>query len=224
MSLPDSPHGAPPSGVESVDLLCVGSGAASLSAALRAHDLGARVLIVEAADKYGGSTAISGGVVWIPNNPQMAGRGIPDSPADAVPGVMARALLGAIGVAAPCRVELPIGRVLFHGLGTAGGAVLAGCWPKGSLRSAGPLAMVFAEWPALWPDPTAATASLGRLHRSIGRSLGMGAFHAVLPEEEQLAAVRGLCEMDRVEALVRAGMPALAPADQPELWGEAADW
>jgi ATP-dependent Lhr-like helicase len=146
------------------------------------------------------------------------------SPAAAVPGVMARALLGAIGVAAPCRVELPIGRVLFHGLGTAGGAVLAGCWPKGSLRSAGPLAVVFAEWPAQWPDPTAATASLGRLHRSIGRSLGMGAFHAALPEEEQLAAVRGLCEMDRVEALVRAGMPALAPADQPELWGEAADW
>jgi hypothetical protein len=108
--------------------------------------------------------------------------------------------------------------------GLAGGAVLAGCWPKGSLRSAGPLAVVFAEWPAQWPDPTAATASLGRLHRSIGRSLGMGAFHAALPEEEQLAAVRGLCEMDRVEALVRAGMPALAPADQPELWGEAADW
>lgn len=100
MSLPDSPHGAPPSGVESVDLLCVGSGAASLSAALRAHDLGARVLIVEAADKYGGSTAISGGVVWIPNNPQMAGRGIPDSPADA------EAYLGALtgGTVAAARI------------------------------------------------------------------------------------------------------------------------
>ena len=35
-----------------------------------------KVVIVEATDKYGGSTAISGGVVWIPNNPQLPGKGI----------------------------------------------------------------------------------------------------------------------------------------------------
>lgn len=69
---------------ESFDFVCIGSGAASMSAAIRAHDLGARVLIVEAGEKYGGSTAISGGVVWIPDNPQLADRGIPDSQADSL--------------------------------------------------------------------------------------------------------------------------------------------
>lgn len=146
------------------------------------------------------------------------------SPAAAVPTAMARALLSAIGVAVPSRVELPIGRVLFHGLGTAGGAVLAGCWPKNTLRSAGPLAVVFAEWPTKWPEPTVAAGSLGRNHRSIGRSLGMGAFHNALPEEEQVTAVGALCEMDKVEALLRAGMPVLAGTEEPDLWGEAADW
>ncbi len=69
---------------EEVDFVCVGSGAASFAAAVRAHDLGARVLVLEATDLYGGSTAISGGVVWIPDNPQLSGRGIEDSPEDAL--------------------------------------------------------------------------------------------------------------------------------------------
>ncbi|NCG20183.1 MAG: FAD-binding protein [Rhodobacterales bacterium] len=67
-----------------VDLLAIGSGAAGMSAALRAHDLGARALIVEASSKYGGSTAISGGVVWIANNHQMPSRGVPDSVEEAM--------------------------------------------------------------------------------------------------------------------------------------------
>lgn len=66
------------------DLVCVGSGAASLAAAVRCRDLGHRPLVVEATDQYGGSTAISGGVVWIPNNPQMPSRGIDDSRADSL--------------------------------------------------------------------------------------------------------------------------------------------
>ncbi|MCB9683227.1 MAG: FAD-dependent oxidoreductase, partial [Alphaproteobacteria bacterium] len=60
---------------ETYDLVVVGSGAAGMSAAVRAHDLGLRVLVVEATDQYGGSTAISGGVVWIPDNPQLPARG-----------------------------------------------------------------------------------------------------------------------------------------------------
>lgn len=146
------------------------------------------------------------------------------SPPAAVSAAMARELLTAIGVAAPCCVELPIGRVLFHGLGTAGGAVLAGCWPKLTLRAAGPLAVVFGDWPAAWPEATAVAASLGRLHRSIGRSLGMGAFHGALPEQEQVVAVGALCELARVEALLRAGLPGMVAALEPDLWGEAADW
>ena len=50
-----------------------------MGSAVRAASLGLDVLIVEAGDLYGGSTAISGGVVWIPNNDQMKARGIPDS-------------------------------------------------------------------------------------------------------------------------------------------------
>jgi 3-oxosteroid 1-dehydrogenase len=63
-----------------IDLLVVGSGAAGMAAAVRGHDLGMKVLIVEASEFYGGSTAISGGVVWVPNNDQLPGRGIQDTP------------------------------------------------------------------------------------------------------------------------------------------------
>jgi len=67
-----------------VDFVAIGSGAAGMSAAIRAHDQGSNVVILEASDRYGGSTAISGGVVWIPNNPQLSDRGIPDSREDSL--------------------------------------------------------------------------------------------------------------------------------------------
>jgi len=67
-----------------VDYLVIGSGAAGLSAALHAHELGMEVLTVEASDQYGGSSAISGGMVWIPDNPQLPSRGIPDSRDDSI--------------------------------------------------------------------------------------------------------------------------------------------
>lgn len=66
---------------KTVDFLVVGSGAAGLSAALRAQSLGGDVLVVEASDKYGGSTAMSGGVCWIGNNPKLDGI-IPDNDED----------------------------------------------------------------------------------------------------------------------------------------------
>lgn len=69
---------------QEVDLLIVGSGAAGLSAALHAESLGLKILVVEASDRYGGSTAISGGVVWIPDNPQLPSRGIADSREDSL--------------------------------------------------------------------------------------------------------------------------------------------
>jgi len=62
-----------------LDFLVIGSGAAGFAAALRAADAGLDTLMVEASPLYGGSTAISGGVVWVPNNPQLASRGIQDS-------------------------------------------------------------------------------------------------------------------------------------------------
>ena len=69
---------------QTFDFVCIGSGAAGMSAAIRAQALGGSVLILEASDRFGGSTAISGGVVWVPNNPQMGPRGVPDSRADAL--------------------------------------------------------------------------------------------------------------------------------------------
>lgn len=64
-----------------VDLLVAGSGAAALSAAIAGADAGLEVLVVESADKWGGTTAISGGGVWIPANFLELKRGIDDSEA-----------------------------------------------------------------------------------------------------------------------------------------------
>jgi succinate dehydrogenase/fumarate reductase flavoprotein subunit len=61
------------------DLVVIGSGAAGLVGALAAKDAGAEVMVLEASDKVGGTTAVSGGVVWVPNNPHMSEVGVPDS-------------------------------------------------------------------------------------------------------------------------------------------------
>jgi 3-oxosteroid 1-dehydrogenase len=53
---------------QAYDVVVVGSGAAGATAALRARELGLSVLIVEKAHKYGGTSATSGGVLWIPNH------------------------------------------------------------------------------------------------------------------------------------------------------------
>ena len=50
------------------DVIVVGTGAAALAAALAAHDAGASVTVVERADSVGGTTAVSGGGVWMPRN------------------------------------------------------------------------------------------------------------------------------------------------------------
>ncbi|MEX8495015.1 FAD-dependent oxidoreductase [Sphaerotilus sp.] len=58
------------------DLLVVGSGAGGLSAAVTAAELGLRVVVVEKAPVYGGTTAWSGGWMWIPRNPLAVEAGI----------------------------------------------------------------------------------------------------------------------------------------------------
>ncbi|WP_246579884.1 FAD-binding protein [Candidatus Sodalis endolongispinus] len=50
------------------DVLVVVSGGAALSAALTAAVAGLKVLIVEKAATVGGTTAMSGGAVWVPAN------------------------------------------------------------------------------------------------------------------------------------------------------------
>jgi hypothetical protein len=65
------------------DVLVVGSGAGGLATAVAAGALGLKVLVVEK-DKYiGGTTALSGGFVWVPNNPVSISDGVSDSRAAA---------------------------------------------------------------------------------------------------------------------------------------------
>src|SRR5215471_8076784 len=66
------------------DVVVVGSGGAALVAALLAADGGADVLVVERAGQIGGTTAVSGGGVWVPCNAHMAGIGVSDSREDAL--------------------------------------------------------------------------------------------------------------------------------------------
>jgi 3-oxosteroid 1-dehydrogenase len=63
----------------STDFLVVGSGAGGMTAALAAHQLGMQTLVLEKSACYGGTSALSGGVVWIPNNHLMAGVNVPVS-------------------------------------------------------------------------------------------------------------------------------------------------
>lgn len=53
------------------DVVVAGSGGAGLTAAILAHDNGARVVVLERSDKVGGTTAVSGGGAWVPLNHHM---------------------------------------------------------------------------------------------------------------------------------------------------------
>lgn len=64
---------------EVVDFVVVGSGGGSMCAGLVMRSLGMSVLILEKTDLVGGTTARSGGVMWIPNNPFMKRDGVEDS-------------------------------------------------------------------------------------------------------------------------------------------------
>jgi 3-oxosteroid 1-dehydrogenase len=61
-----------------VDLLVVGSGT-GMTAALAAHELGLSVLIVEKSSYVGGSTARSGGALWLPASPVLREAGADDT-------------------------------------------------------------------------------------------------------------------------------------------------
>jgi 3-oxosteroid 1-dehydrogenase len=65
------------------DVLVAGAGAAALTAGLVAAAHGARTLVVEKSDLYGGTSATSGGVIWIPATRLAVEAGHPDSPEEA---------------------------------------------------------------------------------------------------------------------------------------------
>ena len=62
------------------DFLVAGTGAAGMSAAITANKNGLDVIVVESAKVWGGTTAISGGGLWMPNNPLMKEDGVEDDP------------------------------------------------------------------------------------------------------------------------------------------------
>lgn len=66
------------------DLVIVGSGGGGMAAALAATDAGSTALVLEKQPLIGGSTCMSGGVVWMPDNPVMRADGVPDSYDDAM--------------------------------------------------------------------------------------------------------------------------------------------
>lgn len=64
----------------SVDVLVVGSGNGGLTAALCSYEMGTRdVLVVEKGARYGGTSAVSGGGVWVPCNRYARAAGADDS-------------------------------------------------------------------------------------------------------------------------------------------------
>ncbi|MCU1717583.1 FAD-binding protein [Pseudomonas sp. 5P_3.1_Bac2] len=62
------------------DVVVVGSGAGAMTAALFAADRGLSVLVLEKSQQFGGTSAISGGGIWIPNNHHFIAKGGNDSP------------------------------------------------------------------------------------------------------------------------------------------------
>lgn len=76
------------------DVAVVGTGAAGAIAALYAHERGARVMVLEKGPVFGGTTAKSGGVYWIPNHPIERERGLKES--------------RQVTIAAMCRASYPV--------------------------------------------------------------------------------------------------------------------
>jgi 3-oxosteroid 1-dehydrogenase len=69
---------------ETFDFVVVGSGGGSMCAALVMRAADKSVLVLEKTEQVGGTTAVSGGVMWIPDNRFMKSEGVADSQEQAV--------------------------------------------------------------------------------------------------------------------------------------------
>ena len=81
-------HGA----VITCDVLVIGSGAGGLAAAVAAAHRGLKVIVAEKADTFGGTSAYSGGWLWVPNAPHAVAAGQGEDPEG--PRTYLRAVLG----------------------------------------------------------------------------------------------------------------------------------
>ena len=131
---------------------------------------------------------------------------------------LAESLLQALEIPRPSQAVVARGIGLYHGLGTAGGALLAGALKVARARvvRSGPLALVLADLPAAWPGAAAVSRALSRFHSGMARALAMGAYHRQLPEDEQRAAVAALAE----QAAVAQFLGRCAAGEIPEAIGE----
>jgi len=68
---------------DAYDVVVIGAGAGGMTAAAVAAAEGLSVLVIEKTEFVGGTTAWSGGMVWIPANAQMKQAGLDDSPSEA---------------------------------------------------------------------------------------------------------------------------------------------
>ncbi|MGM0928866.1 MAG: FAD-dependent oxidoreductase [Actinomycetota bacterium] len=69
---------------EETDFIAVGSGGGGLCAAFTAQANGAAAIVLEKRALVGGSTAMSGGILWAPSNDLMREAGVDDSPEEAL--------------------------------------------------------------------------------------------------------------------------------------------
>jgi 3-oxosteroid 1-dehydrogenase len=72
LAAPPPKNQSAPAWAASYDVIVVGSGAGGLVAALRAKDQGLSVAVMEKTHFYGGTSAVSGGGVWVPQNDAIA--------------------------------------------------------------------------------------------------------------------------------------------------------
>ena len=63
----------------SCDVIVLGAGAGGMAAAIVAANEGLKTLVIEKTAYVGGTTALSGGMVWVPNNSKMASCDLSDS-------------------------------------------------------------------------------------------------------------------------------------------------
>jgi glycine/D-amino acid oxidase-like deaminating enzyme len=78
----DQPAAVPPEPI-TTDVLVIGSGGAGMTAACVAALAGQRVLLAEKTDCFGGTTALSGGGIWVPGNALARAAGGTDTRAQA---------------------------------------------------------------------------------------------------------------------------------------------
>jgi succinate dehydrogenase/fumarate reductase flavoprotein subunit len=144
-----------------LDVVVVGSGAAALTAAVAAHDAGARVGVLEASISIGGTTAVSGGGVWMPQNHHMGELGVGDSRDEAL-AYMSRLTAG----------RTPAD--LLERYVDDGPAILAG------IESRTPLRLRPMTWPDYHPEMEGAKPSARMLEPALFDTRGLGPWAASL--------------------------------------------